>query len=86
MSQKVFREFVSIEETKKLREYFSPQPVGVEELQLEKAIGRILAKDVEAAIDVPPFDRASMDGFVVHAEDTFGAEEERARTMNHREL
>ena len=78
MRQKVFRELVSVEEAKRrLKEHFLPQPVGVEELHLGRCVGRVLAEDVEAAVDVPPFDRASMDGFAVHAEDTFGAEEDR---------
>ena len=82
MSQKVFRELVSTEEARKrLREHFSAQPVGIEELSLEKCIGRVLAEDIEAMIDVPPFDRASMDGFAVHAKDTFGAEEDKPVTL-----
>jgi len=34
---------------------------------------RVLAVDVASAVDVPPFRRAAMDGYAVHAEDTFGA-------------
>jgi molybdenum cofactor synthesis domain-containing protein len=34
--------------------------------------GRVLARDVVAGDDVPPFDRAAMDGYAVIAEDTFG--------------
>lgn len=37
------------------------------------ALGRILARDVLSEVDVPPFDRAAMDGFAVVAEDTYGA-------------
>ncbi len=48
-----------------------------ERVPLEQALGRVLARDVHAAIDVPSFDRADMDGFAVRAEDTFGASEER---------
>ena len=45
----------------------------VEEVVLEDAAGRVLAEEVVAGFDVPPFDRASMDGYAVRAEDTFGA-------------
>ncbi|MCJ7783161.1 MAG: molybdopterin-binding protein, partial [Desulfobacterales bacterium] len=77
MGQKVFRELLSVMEAKRLlTEHFVPQPVGVETLPVESCFGRVLSSDIEAAIDVPPFDRASMDGFAVHAEDTFGAEED----------
>lgn len=78
MQRRVFRELVSEEEAKKrLREHFLPQPTGVEVVTIDKAIGRVLAEDIEAGIDVPPFDRAMMDGFAVQAEDTFGAEEDK---------
>ena len=37
------------------------------------ALGRILGQDLISPIDIPPFDRAAMDGFAVRAEDTYGA-------------
>jgi putative molybdopterin biosynthesis protein len=40
---------------------------------LANALGRILARDVIAPVDVPAFDRSSMDGFAVGASDTAGA-------------
>ncbi|OYR49792.1 MULTISPECIES: molybdopterin biosynthesis protein [unclassified Halorubrum] len=46
-----------------------------ETVPLEEARGRVLAERVDAAIDVPGFDRASMDGYAVRARDTFGADE-----------
>ncbi|MEM2904662.1 MAG: molybdopterin biosynthesis protein [Candidatus Bathyarchaeia archaeon] len=77
-NRKVFRSLASIEAAEaKLREHFTPKPVGVEEAALQEAYGRILAEDVFASIDVPGFDRASMDGYAVRAQDTFGAEEDR---------
>jgi putative molybdopterin biosynthesis protein len=82
MVRKVFRELVSVEEAKKrLYMHFKPKPVGTEIVPLTHAYGRVLAKDIQAQIDVPPFDRASMDGFAVHAEDTFGAEEEKPAVL-----
>jgi len=44
-----------------------------ERIPIEKAGGRVLAGDVTAKRDVPPFDRAAMDGYAVKAEDTFKA-------------
>jgi molybdopterin molybdotransferase len=44
-----------------------------ETVPLAEALGRVVAAPPSAAIDVPPFDRAAMDGFAVRAEDTFGA-------------
>ncbi len=47
----------------------------IEQVPLSRALGRILANDVTAAVDVPGFDRSNVDGFAVHAIDTYGAEE-----------
>ncbi len=48
-------------------------PVGVEEVKLAAAEGRVLARAVAAPEAVPAFLRSSMDGFAVAARDTFGA-------------
>ncbi|MFC7223555.1 molybdopterin biosynthesis protein [Halalkalicoccus sp. GCM10025322] len=48
---------------------------GVERVPLREARGRVLAERIDAEIDVPGFDRASMDGYAVRARDTFGADE-----------
>jgi molybdopterin molybdotransferase len=48
-------------------------PLPPETVALGEAAGRTLAEDVVAAADVPAFARASMDGYAVRAEDTFGA-------------
>ena len=44
-----------------------------ERISLERAVGRVLASDVKADMDVPPFDRSAMDGYAVKAEETFEA-------------
>jgi len=41
--------------------------LGTEEVALEDALGRVLAEEVRAAGDVPPFDNSAMDGFAVTA-------------------
>lgn len=40
-----------------------------ERIFIADALGRILAEDVSADTDLPPFDRAQMDGYAVRAED-----------------
>ncbi|MBN8220507.1 MAG: molybdopterin molybdotransferase MoeA [Spirochaetes bacterium] len=40
---------------------------GTEKITLEKSFGRVLAEDVRADRDYPPFNRSAMDGFAVHA-------------------
>src|SRR5262245_6616847 len=49
------------------------RPLPAESVALSDALGRVLAADVPAPIDVPAFDRSNVDGFAVRAEDTFGA-------------
>jgi len=51
-------------------------PLGLENVPLDAALGRVLAADVVSPVDVPSFDRSNVDGFAVRAEDTFGASEE----------
>lgn len=41
-----------------------------EEIEMTEALGRVLAEDVIADTDLPPFDRAQMDGYALRAEDT----------------
>ncbi len=54
----------------------------IETVTLSDAYQRVLAEDVYAAIDLPPFDRASMDGYAVQAQDTFGASEDDPITLD----
>ncbi|MBO3803229.1 MAG: molybdenum cofactor biosynthesis protein [Candidatus Brockarchaeota archaeon] len=44
-----------------------------EAVSIEESYSRVLAEDVVAGMDVPPFDRAAMDGYAVMAKDTYGA-------------
>jgi molybdenum cofactor synthesis domain-containing protein len=44
-------------------------PLPVEGVALADALGRVLAEDVAADSDLPPFDRAQMDGYAVRSED-----------------
>ena len=57
------------------------QPLGDQTVPLSEGLGRILARDVVASVDVPSFDRSNFDGFAVRAEDTFGAAEEEPRRL-----
>jgi molybdenum cofactor synthesis domain-containing protein len=52
-----------------------------ERVTLEAASGRVVACDITSSIDVPPFARASMDGYAVVAEDTFGASRFEPKTL-----
>src|ERR1051325_430631 len=45
----------------------------VEQVSLQHALGRVLAQDVVADSDMPPFDRSQMDGYAVRAVDAQAA-------------
>jgi putative molybdopterin biosynthesis protein len=57
-------------------------PRGGESVALGDALGRVLARDVAAPIDVPPFDRSGVDGFAVRAADIAGATEHNPKTLS----
>jgi putative molybdopterin biosynthesis protein len=46
-----------------------PKPLGAETLPLERLAGRVLARDVRAEADAPPFDRSVVDGFAACSAD-----------------
>ncbi len=49
------------------------QPLDAEDVPLRHAAGRVLATSVVSSVDVPGFDRATMDGYALTAESTEGA-------------
>ena len=55
--------------------------LSTEEVPLADALNRVLARDVVSPHDVPSFDRSNVDGFAVRAADTFGASEDRPRSL-----
>jgi len=48
-------------------------PLGTEHIDLPSALGRVLAQEIVADSDLPPFNRAQMDGYAVRAADTLNA-------------
>ncbi|MFO1310614.1 MAG: molybdopterin biosynthesis protein [Burkholderiales bacterium] len=67
------------EATARFRRHLRLVPLGRETVALAQALGRVLARDVIAPVDVPAFDRSNVDGFALVASDTFNAMEERPR-------
>jgi len=49
------------------------RPLGSERVSLAQAAGRVLAAPIVSTVDVPGFDRATMDGYAVVASSTEGA-------------
>jgi molybdopterin molybdotransferase/putative molybdopterin biosynthesis protein len=75
-----FRDLATPEEARSVVESLDIDP-GTETVALDEARDRVLAERVDAALDVPGFDRASMDGYAVRARDTFGADEATPETL-----
>ncbi len=82
MSEMVpFRLLISRQEALKMILSSVKQIEKSEKVSIEECSGRVLAEDIIADRDVPPFDRAAMDGYALKAEDTYGASEQNPRTL-----
>ncbi|MDP3878744.1 MAG: molybdopterin-binding protein [Dehalococcoidales bacterium] len=79
---KPFGALLSYEEAKKVVEANIKPVSAVETVALDDASGRVLAEDVVAALNIPPFDRAAMDGYAVKARDTFNSGQFRPKVLN----
>jgi len=80
--QEQFLEVVSAEEARaRFVRHIDRSPLPGERVALADALGRVLAGDVAAPIDVPPFDRANVDGFALRAADTAGASDTAPRRL-----
>ena len=74
----MFRKLLTLDEARKrIESQFRAKPLGVEQIPLLDSSNRVLARSITASINIPPFDRSTVDGYAVKAEDTFGAEENR---------
>jgi putative molybdopterin biosynthesis protein len=72
--QEQFLEVVSAAEARRrFEERVDRSPLAAESLPLAAVLSRVIAADVVAPVDAPPFDRANVDGFAVRATDTIGA-------------
>ncbi|MFT4885301.1 MAG: putative molybdopterin biosynthesis protein, partial [Natronomonas sp.] len=74
MNRKQFRDLADPERAHEAIDGLDLRPDD-ETVPLREARGRVLAERVDADLDVPGFDRASVDGYALRAEDTFGADE-----------
>jgi putative molybdopterin biosynthesis protein len=73
---KMFRKLLTLDEAQQvIHQRFKPKPSGVEEITLLEACNRVLAEDVTATMNIPPFNRSTVDGYAIKAVDTFGADE-----------
>jgi putative molybdopterin biosynthesis protein len=74
--QEQFLDVVSADEARaRFERHLDLSPLAAESVPLALALTRVLAHDVVAAVDAPPFDRSNVDGFALRAADTIGAGE-----------
>src|SRR3954462_13020988 len=72
--QEQFLDVVSPEEAqRRFNQHLDLTPLLSQRVELATALGRVLGGDVAAPIDVPSFDRASVDGFALRSADITGA-------------
>src|SRR5215469_882881 len=80
--QEQFLEVVDRDEaTSRFQKHLRMRPLGAETVPLSQALGRVMARAVIADVDVPGFDRSSVDGFAVRADDTAGASERQPKRL-----
>lgn len=79
----VYLEMRSLEEARAIlfAAFQELQPLAVEAVPVPEAVGRVLAWPVTAKVSSPNFHSAAMDGIAVRAADTFGAREDRPKTL-----
>jgi molybdenum cofactor synthesis domain-containing protein len=74
----MFRKLLSFDEAKQLlKQTFFAEPVGAEQVSISEAHDRVLAQDIRAPLNIPPFSRSTVDGYAVKAADSFGAGEDK---------
>ena len=72
--QEQFLDVVSADEARaRFEKHLDLSPLPAESVALADTLTRVLAHDVVAAVDAPPFDRSNVDGFALRAADTIGA-------------
>jgi molybdenum cofactor synthesis domain-containing protein len=80
-SMRPIRETIPIEDARRFLLDAAAPIDRIERVTIDEAAGRVLAAPVISTINVPPFDRAAMDGYAVIAQDTFGASRHEARVL-----
>ena len=68
-----FGALISYQEAKEVIDRHTSPIMRIEAVLIDDAVNRILAEDLVAKINVPPFTRSAMDGYAVKAKDTFDA-------------
>lgn len=67
------KSFMPVDEALEVLLRQSYRIVKTEKVKIENAYQRVLAEDIFSPEDLPGFNRSTMDGYAVYAEDTYGA-------------
>jgi molybdopterin molybdotransferase len=72
---------ISFKEAQNIVSEHTPPRMPAEKIPLTEALGRVLAEDIAAGFDIPPYDNSAMDGYAVCADDTSGATSDHPVTL-----
>jgi molybdopterin molybdotransferase len=71
-----FFNVISVDEARrKIKETFLNSELDIEEIEILDALDRILAENIVSTIDVPGFNRSTVDGYAVKSQNSHGASE-----------
>jgi molybdopterin molybdotransferase len=76
-----FRDTIPLESARAIIARTGTPIDATESVLIERAVNRVVSKDILATADVPPFSRAAMDGYAVRAADTRGASRTGAKSL-----
>lgn len=69
-----FKTLITVQDAlSKIKENIKYRIKEVEEVSLLSSLGRISAEEIKASMDIPPFNRAAMDGYAALSDDIRGA-------------
>jgi len=69
-----FKSLITVQDAlNRIRSNISIRIKDIEELNLLSSLGRVSAEEIKATVNIPPFDRAAMDGYAALSEDIRGA-------------
>ncbi len=79
---KGFEKLTGVDEARSaFMEALKPTRISPVQVSVSAALGRILAENVIAEGDLPPFDRSAVDGYAVRAQDTFETSQFNPKTL-----
>ncbi len=75
-THKTYLDSISVQEFNKILNEIPNLQLEEEIVSIDNSFNRVTSKDIKSPINVPHFKKSRMDGFTLHSEDSFGAEED----------